>query len=69
MCLVSGTICIRNRKSSTRFPAESMTLDELQEHLGSFSRHHFDDEKAIVSNVRNMPGHAGFSYGFVVEGQ
>ena len=43
-----------------------MTLDELREHLGAFIRHHLDDEKAIVSNVRNMPGHAGFSYGFDV---
>lgn len=43
-----------------------MTLDELKEHLVPFCRHHFEDEKTSVSNVRNMPGHAGFSYGFDV---
>ena len=44
-----------------------MTLDELQERLIPFCRHHFDDPTAQVANVRNMPGHAGFSYGFDVE--
>ena len=44
-----------------------MTLKELSDCLAKFCRHHFDDDSVVVSNVRNMPGHAGFSYGFDVE--
>ena len=43
-----------------------MELGELQERLLHFCTVHFQDENAIVDNVRNMPGHAGFSYGFDV---
>lgn len=43
-----------------------MELEELHRRLGEFCRVHFEDEKAVVDNVRHMPGHAGFSYGFDV---
>jgi aminoglycoside phosphotransferase (APT) family kinase protein len=37
---------------------------ELHEQLTAFIRAHSDDPDANVSDVRVMPGHAGFSYGF-----
>jgi aminoglycoside phosphotransferase (APT) family kinase protein len=43
-----------------------MELDELQQRLVKFCRAKYADEKASVSGVHKMPGHAGFSYGFNV---
>ena len=43
-----------------------MNLEELQQRLGPFCQDRFDDPAATVSDVYNMPGHAGFSYGFSV---
>ena len=43
-----------------------MTLDELRERLEPFCEAHFEQRIVSVDNVRNMPGHAGFSYGFDV---
>ena len=43
-----------------------MTLDGLQSRLVRFCDAHFDTSVASVDKVRNMPGHAGFSYGFDV---
>lgn len=43
-----------------------MTLDELQQRLLPFCEVHFEETVVSVDNVRNMPGHAGFSYGFDV---
>lgn len=44
-----------------------MTLEELQRRLLPFCKAHFEESVTSVDNVRNMPGHAGFSYGFDVE--
>ena len=44
-----------------------MELGELEKRLGPFVRSAYDDRGARVSDVRPMPGHAGFSYGFAVE--
>ena len=44
-----------------------MKLEELEERLLPFSRFHYDDESVEVTNVFQMPGHAGFSYGFSVK--
>lgn len=44
-----------------------MNLDELERHLLPFCQAHFDETVIRVENVRNMPGHAGFSYGFDVK--
>lgn len=43
-----------------------MTLEELQARLVAFCEAHFTADIKRVDNVRNMPGHAGFSYGFDV---
>lgn len=43
-----------------------MTREELHEKLVPFCEAHLDGEGIRVHNVRNMPGHAGFSYGFDV---
>ena len=43
-----------------------MTLDELAARLLPFCQTHFETEDCVVENVRSMPGHAGFSYGFDV---
>ena len=43
-----------------------MNLDELQERLGPFAQDRFNDPDASAFDVYNMPGHAGFSYGFSV---
>ncbi|MHB8577414.1 MAG: phosphotransferase family protein [Dehalococcoidia bacterium] len=39
-------------------------LEELQAQLAPFCREQTGDATAAVSNVEQMPGHAGFSYGF-----
>ncbi len=44
-----------------------MDVAELQQRLGPFCAHHFEDDSATVFDVATMPGHAGFSYGFSVE--
>ncbi|MCY4656034.1 MAG: phosphotransferase family protein [Gammaproteobacteria bacterium] len=44
-----------------------MNLAELEERLSIFCKHHFNDDELELKNVRNMPGHAGFSYGFDVD--
>jgi aminoglycoside phosphotransferase (APT) family kinase protein len=44
-----------------------MELDELERRLIPFVRAKYADERARVSEVRKMPGHAGFAYGFSVE--
>tara|TARA_B100001971_G_scaffold214027_1_gene249359 strand:+ start:411 stop:1415 length:1005 start_codon:yes stop_codon:yes gene_type:complete len=41
-----------------------MELTELEQRLGPFCQHHYDDPAAVVSEVFVMPGHAGFAYGF-----
>ena len=43
-----------------------MTLEELENRLLPFCEAHFEATVLKVENVRNMPGHAGFSYGFDV---
>ena len=43
-----------------------MTLEELEQRLLPFCNAHFEERVLAVDNVRNMPGHAGFSYGFDV---
>ncbi len=43
-----------------------MEIVELEPRLLSFSRAMYEDPAAEVSEVFNMPGHAGFSYGFTV---
>lgn len=43
-----------------------MDLAELQERLGPFARAKTGDEQVRVTRVWNMPGHAGFSYGFTI---
>ena len=43
-----------------------MQLDELEQRLGPFCRARFEASDVVVSDVYNMPGHAGFSYGFSV---
>lgn len=42
-----------------------MELDELEPRLQQFARAHYD-ATATVDEVRKMPGHAGFAYGFRV---
>ncbi|MYD43564.1 MAG: phosphotransferase family protein [Gammaproteobacteria bacterium] len=44
-----------------------MNLAELQRRLVPFCEAHFKSEVRSIENVRNMPGHAGFSYGFDVQ--
>jgi aminoglycoside phosphotransferase (APT) family kinase protein len=44
-----------------------MELDELERRLLPFARAKYADERAQVSEVHKMPGHAGFAYGFTVE--
>jgi len=39
---------------------------QLQQRLTTFIRHHMDDPGATVSGVEKAPGHAGFSFFFVV---
>ena len=46
-----------------------MELRELRDRLVVFCRHRFDGVNVQVDEVRNMPGHAGFSYGFNVTSQ
>ena len=46
-----------------------MDLPELQRRLRPFVRAQYDDPGATVSDVYNMPGHAGFSYGFSATSQ
>lgn len=43
-----------------------MELVELKQRLQRFAETHIDSKRCEVDNVRNMPGHAGFSYGFDV---
>jgi aminoglycoside phosphotransferase (APT) family kinase protein len=43
-----------------------VTDEALIEQLASFCRAHSGDPAAAVSDVRAMPGHAGFSYGFTL---
>jgi aminoglycoside phosphotransferase (APT) family kinase protein len=43
-----------------------MELEELSRRLLTFARAKYDDPGVSVSRVHNMPGHAGFSYGFTV---
>ena len=43
-----------------------MQLMELEQRLVPFCRYHYDDPGAHVSEVHQMPGHAGFAYGFTV---
>ena len=43
-----------------------MDLAELQERLTVFARAHTGDPAAEVRDLRAMPGHAGFSWGFSV---
>ena len=45
----------------------AMELGELEERLGPFCRAKYKDPDVTLSGVHNMPGHAGFSYGFTVE--
>ncbi len=44
-----------------------MQLDELERRLGPFCRAKYEDPEARVFDVVQMPGHAGFAYGFRVE--
>ncbi|MDA1369613.1 MAG: phosphotransferase family protein [Proteobacteria bacterium] len=44
-----------------------MELNELAQGLGRFCKAHYPDEAVEVCEVFQMPGHAGFSYGFSVE--
>jgi aminoglycoside phosphotransferase (APT) family kinase protein len=44
-----------------------MELQELEKRLGPFCQAMYADKSARVSNVYNMPGHAGFSYGYTVD--
>jgi aminoglycoside phosphotransferase (APT) family kinase protein len=46
-----------------------MQVEELQERLVPFVRHHLDDPAATPLNVENAPGHAGFAYLFDVQSQ
>ena len=46
-----------------------MDLPELQTRLVLFCRAMYGDEGVMVSDVHNMPGHAGFAYGFTVQCQ
>ena len=41
-----------------------MDLPELERRLGPFVKSKYNDEDATATDVYNMPGHAGFSYGF-----
>lgn len=43
-----------------------MDLDELTVRLGRFCRAQYDEPEVRVVDVRRMPGHAGFAYGFSV---
>ena len=43
-----------------------MQLDELEERLVPFCRAMYEDDQAFLSDVHDMPGHAGFAYGFTV---
>jgi len=43
-----------------------MELAELERRLGPFCRAKYQDEGARVIDVTQMPGHAGFAYGFSV---
>lgn len=43
-----------------------MELDELERRLGPFVQDRYQDPEAVVYGVHNMPGHAGFAYGFSV---
>ena len=43
-----------------------MNKNELQGRLEKFCREKYDDDGATVFNILDMPGHAGFSYGFTV---
>ena len=43
-----------------------MELEELNQRLLPFARHHYDDESVSIIDVFKMPGHAGFAYGFSV---
>ncbi len=44
-----------------------MQLEELSERLVPFCQHQYRDLELAVSDVHQMPGHAGFAYGFTVE--
>jgi len=43
-----------------------MELGELEQRLTPFCQHHYGEDVS-VSDVFQMPGHAGFSYGFSVQ--
>lgn len=43
-----------------------MELAELAQRLKPFCRHHYEAEVEVL-DVHQMPGHAGFSYGFTVK--
>ncbi len=44
-----------------------MELAELEQKLLIFAHAKYDDPAARISDLRRMPGHAGFSYGFTVQ--
>ncbi len=44
-----------------------MELEELEQRLDPFCRNHYEDDSIAVCDVFQMPGHAGFSYGFSVK--
>jgi len=46
-----------------------MQVEELEERLVPFVRHHLDDPFAKPVNVENAPGHAGFAYLFDVQSE
>jgi aminoglycoside phosphotransferase (APT) family kinase protein len=43
-----------------------MEKKELHKQLEKFCRAKYEDDQAMVLNILDMPGHAGFSYGFTV---
>lgn len=43
-----------------------MELTELEPRLVAFCRDRYEDPEAEISELHEMPGHAGFSYGFTV---
>ena len=44
-----------------------MELEELEQRLIPFCCNHYEDNSIAVCDVLQMPGHAGFSYGFSVK--
>ena len=44
-----------------------MELEDLEQRLIPFCCNHYEDNSIAVCDVLQMPGHAGFSYGFSVK--